>query len=74
MEYVKEPRWRKPSRSGANGGNCVEVGQPAEGIAVRDTKNRDGAELRFSASAWRRLVGDVKAADASLASVRTPRL
>jgi hypothetical protein len=43
--------WRKSSYSGANGGNCVEVAT-AEGVAVRDTTDRDGGTLTFSASAW----------------------
>ncbi|MBB5159473.1 DUF397 domain-containing protein [Saccharopolyspora phatthalungensis] len=30
--------WRKSSRSGTNGGNCVEVGLGDTGRAVRDTK------------------------------------
>jgi hypothetical protein len=43
--------WRKSSYSGANGGACVEVA-PAEGVAVRDTTDRDGVTLEFSAQAW----------------------
>lgn len=30
--------WRKSSRSGGNGGNCVEVGFAADDRAIRDTK------------------------------------
>ena len=36
-------RWRKSSYSG-NGGECVEVGQARDVIAVRDTR-QDGARL-----------------------------
>jgi hypothetical protein len=43
--------WRKSSYSGANGGACVEVAS-AEVIAVRDTTDRDGGILTFSAEAW----------------------
>ncbi len=43
--------WRKSTYSGANGGSCVEVGS-AEGVAVRDTTDREGATLEFSAQAW----------------------
>jgi hypothetical protein len=43
--------WRKSSYSGANGGSCVEVAS-ADGVAVRDTTNRDGVTLAFSAAAW----------------------
>ena len=48
--------WRKASYSGTGGGDCAEIGQLAEGVAVRDTKNRDGVTLGFSASAWQELV------------------
>jgi hypothetical protein len=43
--------WRKSSYSGANGGDCVEVAA-AEGVAVRDTTDREGVTLEFSADAW----------------------
>jgi hypothetical protein len=42
--------WRKASYT--NGGeNCVEVAN-AEGVAVRDTTDRDGATLSVPAAAW----------------------
>lgn len=43
--------WRKSSFSGANGGACVEVAS-ADGVTVRDTTDRDGVTLVFSARAW----------------------
>ncbi len=43
--------WRKSSYSGANGGACVEVAS-AEGVAVRDTTDREGTTLEFTAQAW----------------------
>ena len=47
--------WRKSSHSGGNGGNCVEVGaQPQAGhVLVRDTKDRQGSVLCFTAGAWK---------------------
>jgi hypothetical protein len=54
-----DPRWRKSSFSG-NGGNCVEVGQRAGGVIVRDTENRTGPVLAVSAGAWRRFAEAVK--------------
>jgi hypothetical protein len=45
--------WRKSSRSGGTGGNCVEVADAASVVMVRDTTNRDGGTLAFSADAWR---------------------
>lgn len=43
--------WRKSSYSDGNGGNCVEVAV-ASIIAVRDTVDRGGVTLMFSAEAW----------------------
>jgi Domain of unknown function (DUF397) len=43
--------WRKTSYSDANGGSCVEVAS-ADGVAVRDTTDRDGMTLQFTAAAW----------------------
>jgi hypothetical protein len=43
--------WRKSSFSGANGGDCVEVAS-ADNVAVRDTTDRDGVTLEFTAQAW----------------------
>ena len=44
--------WRKSSYSGQGGQDCVEVADLAPVIAVRDSKNPDGAPLAFSRSAW----------------------
>jgi hypothetical protein len=43
--------WRKSSYSGSNGGQCVEVAS-AEAVMVRDTTDRDGGTLEFTAEAW----------------------
>lgn len=55
--------WRKSSRSGASGGgNCIEVGTPADAsvVAVRDTKDRQGGTLAVSPEAFRAFVATVK--------------
>jgi Domain of unknown function (DUF397) len=45
--------WRKSSRSGNNGGNCVEVaGNLPDIVAVRDSKDPSGAKLAFTTSEW----------------------
>ena len=44
--------WRKASYSSGNGGNCIEVGQASDAVAVRDTKDRDGVTLSVPAGAW----------------------
>ncbi|MGC4814362.1 DUF397 domain-containing protein [Micromonospora sp. DT228] len=50
-------RWRKSTRSGGNGGDCVEVADNLPGVVlVRDTKDRDGGTLTFSPQAWRGFV------------------
>jgi len=43
--------WRKSSYSGANGGSCVEVASSG-GVTIRDTTDRDGVTLQFTAAAW----------------------
>jgi hypothetical protein len=68
MEDKIDPRWRKSSFSGNGGGSCVEVGDQAARVLVRDTKNRSGAVLRFTTDAWRRFADQVKR---SLATDRT---
>ncbi|MFF3865213.1 DUF397 domain-containing protein [Micromonospora sp. NPDC001898] len=51
------PQWRKSTRSGGNGGDCVEVADNLPGVVlVRDTKDRDGGTLSFSPAAWRGFV------------------
>lgn len=57
-------RWRKSTRSGGNGGNCVEVADNLPGVVlVRDTKDRDGGTLTFSAQSWRGFVTMTRDAD-----------
>ncbi len=61
MEDNIRPGWRASSYTGNGGGNCVEVGDAARVILVRDTKDRSGPVLRFSPAAWCRFAGQVKA-------------
>ena len=53
---VEAADWRSPARSMADG-NCVEV---ASGVAVRDTKDREGPVLKFSADGWRAFLGTLQ--------------
>ena len=48
----------KSSFSGSNG--CVEVAIQPEGVAVRDSRNRDGAVLEFSRGDWAAFLLGVK--------------
>ena len=61
MEGNRVVTWRKSSYSGNSGGNCVEVGAAAPLIAVRDSKDPDGARLAFGREAWEAFAAKVKA-------------
>jgi hypothetical protein len=58
-------KWRKSSYSGQSGGNCIEVADADSRVLVRDTKDRTGPTLRFTADAWRRFAKQVKQSLAS---------
>ncbi|MEV7009408.1 DUF397 domain-containing protein [Streptosporangium sp. NPDC051022] len=50
---LSEAVWVKSSFSGGNGGNCVEVAQLSGGrVGVRDSKDRSGPALVFTAGEW----------------------
>lgn len=60
MDGPSALNWRKSSRSGNNGGDCVEVAGAARVILVRDTKNRDGHLLKVPADAWASFTASLK--------------
>jgi hypothetical protein len=60
MEGSSALSWRKASYSGNNGGNCVEVGQTARVVLVRDTTDRAGAVLSVPASVWQAFADALK--------------
>ena len=52
--------WRKSTRS-AQQGDCVETAfLPDGGVAVRDSKDRTGPALIFTAAEWSAFIGGVK--------------
>jgi hypothetical protein len=51
--------WRKASHSNGSG-QCVETASNAGTVAVRDTANRGGGTLSFTAGAWRAFTANVK--------------
>ena len=54
-------RWRKSTKSGNNGGSCVEVADNlADVVLVRDTKDRAGGVLAFAPAAWQGFVNLAK--------------
>ncbi|GAA3770950.1 hypothetical protein GCM10022225_67560 [Plantactinospora mayteni] len=53
MTDLTGARWRKSTRSGGNGGNCVEIADNLPGIVgIRDTKDPGGPTLTFDPSDW----------------------
>jgi Domain of unknown function (DUF397) len=54
-------RWRKSSFSVS--GDCVEVASDGTNVFVRDSKDRDGQILSFSASAWRCFLTTIREGD-----------
>ncbi|WFE55961.1 DUF397 domain-containing protein [Micromonospora sp. WMMD712] len=57
MAELARAQWRKSTRSGDNGGACLEVADNLPGlVAVRDSKDPSGPALTFSPAAWSRFV------------------
>jgi len=64
-----DARWRKSSRSGNNGGNCVEVARNLPGaVAVRDSKDPDGPVLVFAPAQWRAFAAGVRSGEFDVGS------
>jgi hypothetical protein len=60
MDNIDNSTWRKASYSG-NSGNCVETGVADAGrVLVRDTKDREGGTLAFTAGAWQTFTSKLK--------------
>ena len=54
-------RWRKSTKSGGNGGNCVEVADNRSGVVgVRDSKDPTGPALMFGPVPWKAFVAHAK--------------
>jgi len=53
MVSLSGAQWRKSTRSGGNGGDCVEVADNlTDLVAVRDSKDQTGPVLTFTPAAW----------------------
>jgi hypothetical protein len=60
MADLTGAEWRKSTRSGANGGDCVEVAGNLPGVvAVRVSTDPSGPVLRFAPAAFRAFVSDL---------------
>ncbi|MEV3921160.1 DUF397 domain-containing protein [Actinomadura coerulea] len=53
---LTDAKWRRSSYSGSNGGNCVELAEVADVVAVRDSKDPDGPVLLLTRAALRAAV------------------
>ena len=53
--------WFTSSYSGSGGGDCVEVATSGATVHVRDSKNRRGPVLSFSATEWAAFVAIARA-------------
>ncbi len=62
---LSRARWRKASAS-IGMSNCVEVADLGNRYAVRDSKDREGPKLVFSAAAWSSFVGGAKKGEFNL--------
>ena len=52
---LSRAQWKKSSYSG-NSGNCVEVADLGHAVAVRDSKDTEGAVLVVGPGEWRLFV------------------
>ena len=60
--------WRKTSRSGNNGGNCVEVARNLPlVVAIRDSKDPEGPKLVFTPAEWEAFTAGARAGEFDLA-------
>jgi len=60
MNMNQNTEWKKSSRSGTNGGQCVEVRRHEQAIQVRDSKDPDGSVLRFTRDEWKAFIDGAK--------------
>lgn len=62
MSDLRGAAWRKSTRSGGSGGDCVEVADNLPGVVyVRDSKDVSGPVLAFEPAVWRAFLERIKA-------------
>jgi hypothetical protein len=59
-QCVEVGNWRKATYSGNGGEACIETASGDGVILVRDTTNRDGGTLAFTAEAWTAFMGALR--------------
>jgi hypothetical protein len=52
--------WRKSSRSGDNGGSCVEVAELPDRVLMRDSKDPAGPTLAVTRTQWRAFIDSLR--------------
>jgi Domain of unknown function (DUF397) len=53
--------WRKSSRSGPQGGNCVEIAHLSDGqVAIRNSRHPAGPALLFTPAEWTAFLAGAK--------------
>ncbi|MFG1800242.1 DUF397 domain-containing protein [Micromonospora carbonacea] len=58
---LSSARWKKSTRSGTSGGDCVEVAANlTDVVAVRDSKDPSGPVLAFTPQTWRTFIEHTK--------------
>ena len=67
-------QWRKATHSSGNGGNCIEVATADRTVAVRDSRDPDGARLAFDARTWQAFAARLKAERSCASSGARTRL
>ncbi|GHJ13478.1 MULTISPECIES: DUF397 domain-containing protein [unclassified Micromonospora] len=61
MADLTDAQWHKSTRSGGNGGECVEVADNLPGlVGVRDSKDPAGPVLTFTPAAWTTFTAQTK--------------
>jgi hypothetical protein len=61
---MEDLTWRTSSYSSGQGGNCVEIADLPNGAqAVRDSKNRTGPALTFTAAQWSAFTAGVRSGE-----------
>jgi hypothetical protein len=61
---MEDLTWRTSSYSSGQGGNCVEIADLPNGAqAVRDSKNRTGPALTFTAAEWSAFTAGVRSGE-----------
>lgn len=57
---LSQATWRKSTRSGNNGGACVEVAIAPTAVGLRDSKDQTGPILAVTCTTWTTFVAGLK--------------